>query len=388
MEILGIRKLTGVPGGAEPAGMHPIFIYIRKFSAICLLVLVGVVVTIPRAEAYYLKKIALAPVENESGSGEQVDPARLVRSLLTKKINKAGLMILDEENGSRPSPASASQDKGSVEFPKHPAQLVLKSRILEFKPGVREKPKPTLLLEEEATPQPQKKLEARARIAFELINGYTGRPFWKETLEHESLNGDYPIGGTPQSLDPDHPGFYRTAMGQVLDYLTSRILERVFRFANNQLLEGQIVSLKTEDDETWVFVNLGALSGVEVGDSFRVYRVSSRYLDPYNQQDLGHWYNLLGAIRIRDVQPGFAIGVVRAGEAFSEGDVVQALVLNPVPQLQEEKKTMAIAPVQPVKPELVTPAGPFARPVRKEFRSRSTITHFDLFDTMKFTLAY
>jgi len=359
---------------------------VRIIPSALIFGLAVVMLSAGRADAYYLKKIGVAPVENESGWSQRFEPGKLVTGLLTGKIEKSGLMIVDEENGTHPSPADARPS--DVAFPKHPAQLILKSRILEFEPGEKEQPRPELLLEKETRPQPEKKLSARVRIAFELVNGYTGRPFWTATLEHSAVNGDVPIGETPGSLDPSHPDFYKTAMGQALHHVTGQILERVFAFANRRLLEGQIVSIQTEDEETRVFLNIGAHNGIEVGDSFRVYQVSSRYKDPYNEQDLGYRYKKLGAIRILDVQPGFAIGVVRAGGNFSKGDVAQARRLKPVPEWKERKHTKTVTPEEPPESIMEEPSGPFARPIWEPPQTRATLTHFNLFDAMQFTLAY
>lgn len=338
-----------------------------------------------RADAYYLKKITIAPIQNESGWAERFDPGHMIADILVQKIQRSGLLVL-----SPPAGESAGLHSGlgtQEERPKQPTQLILRSRILQFKPGERQLPKPKLSFDDNTEPEPQKKLTAEARMVFEVVNGFTGRLFWQETYQYRSMNGEFPIGDVPASLDPFHPDFYRTAMGQVLDHMTNQILEKLLEFANTLPLEGQIVAMEMEDGEPRVFMNIGRKDGVEVGDMFRVFEVSSMYKGPLYGQDLGPWYKQLGAIRILDAQPGFAIGAVRAGEHFSKGQVVRAHVLKPVPQWKEEEKIEAITQPEP-EPLDESQKAPFTSPVRDAYQAPARLSHFNLFDVVKWTFSH
>ncbi|MCF8720618.1 FlgT C-terminal domain-containing protein [Nitrospina gracilis] len=341
-----------------------------------------------RAEAYYLKKITVAPAKNESGWARAFDPSALITEILVRKIEKSRLLIVSPASG-KPTTEMGAAIGGDKKFAKGSSQLILQTRILRFEPGERPPPRPRLSFEETTGPAKEEKLTALAEIEFEIVNGFTGRTFGKESYTFRSVNGDLAIGETPSSLDPFHGDFYRTAMGQVLDHITSHALEQVFTFANERFLEGQVVFLQQEEDEQQVFVNLGQHNGVEVGDTFQVFQVSSEYRDPLNQEDLGHRYKKVGAIRIAEVQPGFAIGLMRAGENFKQGYIVRASKLAPLPDWKKQNKIKAVthAEMDQLKAAEKEKA-PFTSPVLEVPRFQNRMAHFNLFDLVQWTFSY
>ncbi|CCQ91574.1 exported hypothetical protein [Nitrospina gracilis 3/211] len=358
----------------------PVFQTVFAFLAMSLAFLT-------EAEAYYLKKITVVPVKNESGWTGEFDPGSLITDILIKKIEKSRLMVVSPGSGKGHglNPGVNANEK----FLKGTSQLILRARLLRFKPGKRPPPRPRLSFEKPEKPVVGKKLRALAQLKVELINGFTGKSFWSHDYVYRSLNGDLAMGETPASLDPLQGDFYRTAMGQVLDHTTNQILERVLTFANNQMLEGQIVALSEKESEQRVFMNIGRHNGVEVGDTFQVFRVSSEYRDPLNEEDLGYWYHKVGAIRIADVQPGFAVGVVRAGENFVQGHIVRAAKLNPFPYWKKKKRVKAVTRKER---ELQKAAdrekAPFESPVREVPHFPNKVTQFNLLDIVHWTLAY
>ncbi len=75
-----------------------------------------------------------------------------------------------------------------------------------------------------------------------------------------------------------------------------------------------------------VYINAGALAGVEVGDVFVVYRPGEELIDPDTGLSLGKVETKIGKIEVtkNDIGNGKAsLCVVRSGEGFQAGDIVR-----------------------------------------------------------------
>jgi len=327
-------------------------------------------------EAYYRKKVDIQPLSNDSGWKGTYDPGKLVAEIIAKKIHASQLMIVSEPK------SDPMMDSDEEAHSKGPAQFVVTGAIREFVPAKIKIQKS--FEERKKNLKNQEKLSARASVEFQVVDGFSGRMLWSQVLSSQSVNGDIPLGFSLTSLDPAHSDFHRTAMGQVLGKLTSHFLEMFFAFSNEAYLDGQIVSLDMK--QALVIINMGRTSGVEVGDTFNTYKVLPKYVDPLHKNDLGHWYQKTGVIRIRDVQGGFAQAVIRAGENFQAGDVARSKFINAIP---EKIEAVQVSQIHEIEPEPVghEKKGPFSTYVRK-FSPRRSLLHLNVMDDAIFKLSY
>lgn len=329
-------------------------------------------------EAYYRKKVEIQPLANIAGWKGTYDPGKLIANILTKKINASHLLMVSE---SKPD-SMMVEDEEKEEPMNGPAQFVVTGTIREFSPA---KIKIKKSFEERKRDLKNiEKFSARATIEYQVHDGFSGRMIWSQELSGQSLNGDMPLGFSSQTLDPAHSDFHRTAMGQVLSKLTSHFLEKFFEFSNNAFLDGQIVSL--DINQALVIINLGMWSGVEVGDTFNTYKVIPKFVDPLHKNDLGHWYKKSGVIRIREVQGGFALAVIRAGDGFQPGDVVRSKIINSIPEEIESAQVAQVLEAEP-EPLETKKATIFSNFVHKH-SPRKTFAHIDVFGDAIMTLAY
>lgn len=330
------------------------------------------------SEAYYRKKVDIKPLTNIAGWKGTYDPGNLIAEILAKKIRSSQLLIVS------PSKSDAmmmekDENKASMNGP---AQFVVTGTIREFSPA---KIKIKKSFEERKRDlKKTEKLSARATVEYEIHDGFSGRVIWSQELTGHSLNGEIPLGFSAQSLDPTHSDFHRTAMGQVLDKLTSHFIEKFFAFSNEAFLDGQIVSL--DINQGMVVINLGEWSGVEVGDTFNIFKVTPKYVDPLHKNDLGHWYKKSGVIRIREVQGGFALAAIRAGENFQPGDVVRSKIINSIPEAIETAQMSQIQETE-TEPAEAKKGTVFSNFVRKH-SPRKTLAHIDVMGDAILTLAY
>ena len=94
-------------------------------------------------------------------------------------------------------------------------------------------------------------------------------------------------------------------------------------------LEGEIISVIPEKKE--VVINVGKIHGIDFGDFFNVYSVTLKYKDPFTQKELGNKFMRRGVIRVKDVQEGFSIASIIAGEGFEIGELAQSRKTNSIP---------------------------------------------------------
>jgi hypothetical protein len=71
-------------------------------------------------------------------------------------------------------------------------------------------------------------------------------------------------------------------------------------------LEARVVKL----DGDRMYINVGAESGVKVGDRFAVFTVGEALIDPVTGANLGAEEKQTGTAAVTDVQPKFAIATV------------------------------------------------------------------------------
>jgi curli biogenesis system outer membrane secretion channel CsgG len=83
--------------------------------------------------------------------------------------------------------------------------------------------------------------------------------------------------------------------------------------------EGKVVSAKGGQ----IYLNAGSDAGINIGDTFTVYRAGEELVDPDSGMSLGVEETLAGQIQISKVMPKFSIGTVTSGNSFSQGDIVR-----------------------------------------------------------------
>jgi hypothetical protein len=95
----------------------------------------------------------------------------------------------------------------------------------------------------------------------------------------------------------------KAAKAVVAKLLAGDNLARVSAAAGGGALAGKII--KVEGDRAWI--NLGASSGVKVGDKFNVILVGEALVDPDTGKTLGADERQTGSGSVVEVQPEFAI---------------------------------------------------------------------------------
>jgi curli biogenesis system outer membrane secretion channel CsgG len=103
----------------------------------------------------------------------------------------------------------------------------------------------------------------------------------------------------------------RTALQNAVQFICDRMEKIQWR--------GRIVSIDGQD----IIINSGARSNVRVGDTFDIYKLGKKLIDPDTGQVLGQRETKGGRIQVTEVQEKLSICSLISGSTPNEGDVVR-----------------------------------------------------------------
>ena len=103
-------------------------------------------------------------------------------------------------------------------------------------------------------------------------------------------------------------GLAHEVMHPAVDKMVAKIVEKTAGMTTAGH-SGRIV--KVEGSKVWI--NLGASSGVKVGDSFDVYRKGEELIDPDTGLSLGAEEEKVGQVSITEVKDKYSLGTVKSG---------------------------------------------------------------------------
>jgi len=150
-------------------------------------------------------------------------------------------------------------------------------------------------------------VQADATINLRFIDATTAERVISVSADGEVKKGGGVVRGTNLSRDAEfgiaNEAIQKAAKAVVAKLVTNDYMARVSKAAGSGALEGKII--KVEGDKAWI--NLGASSGVKVGDSFNVINVGEALIDPDTGKKLGADERQIGAGSVVEVQDMFAI---------------------------------------------------------------------------------
>ncbi len=276
------------------------------------------------AATEYKNRLSILPVENPVGWTAPYKPGDLITSILIRSISEANSFQL-----SPPPESPRSKPKKSRKTQlNHPAQFILKGRVLNFTPGSPPSRAQLILNIGDTIKQ-----KAEVDVELQLINHHMGKMVAKKTFKIVSSAGTVPFDLDAAQVDMDSAQFKKSSIGRALSELNQKVNAFLLTTLHPLPLQGEIISVTPDKAE--VIINIGKIHGIDFGDFFNVYSVTLKYKDPFTQKDLGDKFMRRGVIRIKDVQEGFSIAAIMAGEGFEVGELAQSRKTNPMPLNQE-----------------------------------------------------
>jgi hypothetical protein len=293
------------------------------------------------AATEYKNRLSILPVKSPVGWTAPYNPGKLITDILKQSISETNFFQLS------PPPVSSQLKPEKIVPPKivkksdtgqsgkthlnHPTQFILKGRVLNFTPGKPPSRAQLILNIGDAIKQ-----KAEVEVELQLINHHMGKTIEKKNFKIVSSAGTVPFDLDAAEVDIDSAQFQKSSIGKALFELNRKVNSFLITTLHPLPLEGEIISVLPEKQE--VIINVGKIHGIDFGDFFNVYSVTLKYKDPFTQKNLGDKLLRRGVIRVKDVQEGFSIAAIIAGEGFEVGELAQSRKTNPVPITQEIKE--------------------------------------------------
>jgi len=145
----------------------------------------------------------------------------------------------------------------------------------------------------------------------EVVASYSVR----ESIKAKAVGLNFADG----DFNLSHSNFKKTPIGQAARKAIGAAVQRFAQAAAARPWTGQVVDF----DATEVAINAGEASGVHIGDSFDVFRVSKVLTDPATGRVIGQRKRAIGTVVIGEVDANVAFGSFR-GQSIAprRGDIV------------------------------------------------------------------
>ncbi|HWE24412.1 MAG TPA: CsgG/HfaB family protein [Myxococcales bacterium] len=163
-------------------------------------------------------------------------------------------------------------------------------------------------------------VQANATINLRFVDTTTAERVLSVAADGEVRSGGGTYKGTSLSRDAEwgiaSDAIQKASKAVVEKLASGDYLARVASAAAGSGVEGKII--KVEGDRAWI--NLGALSGIKVGDKFAVYTIGEALIDPDTGAKLGADERRTGNGAVVEVQSKFAVinftGTAKAKDAI------------------------------------------------------------------------
>lgn len=276
----------------------------------------------------YKNRLSIIPLENPAGWAAPYNPGKIIAEMLKQSVSGQGNFHLfppPRQSGfkqiKQKSPGTKMQSRGTQL--NHPVQFILGGKVLHFTPGKPPSRAQIILNIGDALKQ-----RAEVEIELELTNHHLGNSIAKKNFKVHSIAGTVPFDLDASKVDFDSPKFQNSSIGKALLDLNHRINAFMMTVLHPLPLEAEVISVNADNME--VIINVGHVDGIDFGDLFNVYSVTLQYKDPFTEMGLGSRFTRRGVIRVKDVQEGFSIAAIIAGEGFTMGELVRSRKTNPV----------------------------------------------------------
>ena len=198
-----------------------------------------------------------------------------------------------------------------------PAQILIKGQITEFEEntggggqGISVK----------GISLGMKKSSAHMAVIIQLIDSTTGEILESKRVEGEASGGGLSVGYSG-AIDVNSSSFKKTPLGKAIQITIDQAVDYLAKKLSSIPWKGKVVTVK----DGVVFVNSGKTAGVQVGNTFAIYKEGEAMVDPDTGMNLGSEQKKVADVKVNDVQEKFSKAEVTSGkvEDIGKGDIVQ-----------------------------------------------------------------
>jgi len=165
------------------------------------------------------------------------------------------------------------------------------------------------------------KQSAVAAIDLRMVNTATGEIISAENVREtkSALSGNVAVSGVSFNSQND---FDQSLVGKVTRKAVDDVVEIVADNADRIPWSAKVITVQGSS----VYINSGAVDGVEVGDTFKVFRQGKALVDPDTGLELGTIDKEVGVLEVKDNTVGSgkaSICSIVSGSEFERGDLVK-----------------------------------------------------------------
>lgn len=271
------------------------------------------------------KTVAVFDFKNDSGYSSIVTLGQDFSTQLSDALVQSGKFIvltrkdLDVVMGEQDLAASDRMAKSNTAQVGKvvPAQILIKGQITEFEENTGGGGQGISV---HGVSLGMKKSSAHMAVIIQLIDSTTGEILESKRVEGDASGGGFSVGYSG-AIDVNTSSFKKTPLGKAVQITIDQAVDYLANKLSALPWQGKVVTVK----DGLVFVNSGNTAGIQVGDSFAIYKEGEVLTDPDTGMNLGSEKTKIADIKISDVQEKFSKAQVTSGkiEDIAKGNIIQ-----------------------------------------------------------------
>lgn len=166
--------------------------------------------------------------------------------------------------------------------------------------------------------------EAKVGINVRIFDVDTSELLASEDAAKSTQSHSFSVAGGLNSVFGSFDAFDRSPLGEATTKCISDAVDKIIIILDKQPWSSKVADWDAQAKE--VTIGAGAEQGVQVGDTFDVYRVTKIIKDPETGEILGKKTSRVGSVRVTTVDKRFSVAVPVDGTDFMAGDIVKEVL--------------------------------------------------------------
>jgi curli biogenesis system outer membrane secretion channel CsgG len=168
-------------------------------------------------------------------------------------------------------------------------------------------------------------LRAQVGIDTRVYDSLTSEVVASTTSRGTATSHSADVKYSDAKMDASAAGFVTTPLGQA----SRQALDGAVQFIIDKLAAAPWDARVIRADSGQIYLNAGEEAGVQIGQTFNLYRGSEALIDPASGINLGTPDKQIGVVRVKSVAPKYAVAELVSGEAAKRNDIVRTGGANP-----------------------------------------------------------
>lgn len=270
------------------------------------------------------KTIAVMDFENKAGVSAQINLGEGMAEMLATALINSGRFIVVERQAIRDvlneqdfSASGRTSPGGAPKFGKIlNSQILIRGAVTQF--GMRESGGGGAF-SIKGIDVGLAASQAAVGVDVRIYDATTGEVLDSVRCEGSASSTGLDFGYSERDWGFGTGAFQNTPLGKAAAKAIDKAVVAIITRMKDVPWEGRIVKA----DANEAYINAGAASDINAGDSFVVYRPSEELIDPQTGQSLGCEVKRIGAITVTDVHDKFSKASINAAAPLQANDIVK-----------------------------------------------------------------